>query len=81
MSHIRVTIDGNTIMDGNPGQWATKLPAIADLELRATSGNPEPWVQILTTFARAAAAGRDATITATTDTNGWTLNVEYGATP
>ncbi|AIT14578.1 hypothetical protein SEA_TAPIOCA_69 [Mycobacterium phage Tapioca] len=80
MSHIRVTLDGNTIMDGDPGQWATKPPAIADLELRAASGNPEPWVQILTAFARAAVTGRNTTITATTRDNGWTLDVEHHAT-
>ena len=80
MSHIRVILDGNTIMDGDPGEWTAKPPAITDLELRAKSANPEPWVQILTTFARAAVAGRDATITATTRDTGWTLDVEYNAT-
>ncbi|QBI97312.1 hypothetical protein KD930_gp68 [Mycobacterium phage Kevin1] len=80
MSHIRVVINGDTVMDGNTGQWIAKPPAIADLELRAASGEPEPWVQILTTFARAAVADRDATITATTRDTGWTLDVEYNAT-
>lgn len=83
MSNIRITIDGNLVMDSNPGQWSTTPPDIEGLKLEGGGNTPEPWMQaIMITLARVAtealagAKAGDTAITATTRKGGWTLDVD-----
>lgn len=81
MSHIRITVDDTTIMDADPGTWRQTPPDINTLKLKAGS---QPWgLAVMATVAEAATLamagkeGRDTTITITTDTDGWTMDVEH----
>lgn len=81
MSHIRIEVDGDVLMSADPGTWTHTPPDINGLNLKA--GN-QPWgLAVMATVAEAATlvmAGkpaRDTTITITTDTDGWTMDVRH----
>jgi putative MFS transporter len=80
VSRICVVIDGATIMDANPGQWTETPPG---LDVITKAERKEPWmIPIMAAIAEAAVKAhtgqpqRDTTITVTTRTDGWNLNVE-----
>ncbi|OHT87130.1 MFS transporter [Mycobacteroides saopaulense] len=80
MSHITITIDGDTLMDADPGSWRSTPPDIEALKLK--SGG-QPWgialmgaVAEAATLSMANLPATDTTIVVTTRDNGWTLDVE-----
>ena len=80
MSHIRITVDGNVLMDVDPGEWSTTPPDIARLKL---SGEGQPWMLAImasvakaATLALAGKAGQDTAIGVTTRPAGWTMSVD-----
>jgi hypothetical protein len=84
MANIRITVDGNVLMDADPGTWSSAPPNMMPLQLGKP--DPDPWmVAMMPTVAKVATeamAGKkpgDITITVTTDDNGWTLDVEHSA--
>lgn len=81
MSHIKITVDGKTLMDADPGTWRHTPPDIPDL--RRQSGG-QPWgLAVMGAVAHAAAltqAGRhvgDTTMTITTRKGAWTMDVQH----
>lgn len=82
MSHIRITIDDEVVMDADPGQWSVTPPDVASLQLKGGGTTPKPWMQAvlltLASVATLAMAGKpagDTVITVTTRDGGWTLDV------
>ncbi|MDO3206618.1 MFS transporter [Mycobacteroides abscessus] len=80
MSHIRIIVDGDTLMDADPGNWRSTPPDIESLKLK-TGG--QPWgialmgaVAEAATLSMANLPATDTTIVVTTRDNGWTLDVE-----
>jgi hypothetical protein len=76
VAHIRLTLDGDTLMDGDLGAWQQQPPeAVADM-LR-NGGRGEPWHRpTLMVIADADLRNKSATITITTSADGWTLDVQ-----
>lgn len=77
---IRITVDGQTIMDADPGEWRTTPPDIDSLKLKAGT---QPWgLAVMGTVAEAATlamAGKscgDTTIAITSRATGWSMDVE-----
>lgn len=77
---ITVIINGETVMNADPGQWRSTPPDIDALKL-ATGGDPQPWLQlVMMTMAQAATkmfAGQQsdaATILVDTRADGWTVD-------
>ncbi|CPX29539.1 Hypothetical major facilitator transporter [Mycobacteroides abscessus] len=82
MAHITITIDGDTLMDADPGSWRSTPPDIESLKLK-TGG--QPWgialmgaVAEAATLSMANLTGTDTAIMVTTRDNGWTLEVQRG---
>lgn len=76
MSRIRLTIDGDTIMDGDLGQWQNKPPESLTQHLDPTA-NLQPWAKAaMLAIVQAALEKRDTAITVTTRDRGWTLDVD-----
>lgn len=75
MSRIRIIIDGDTVMDADPGTWTHTPPDLDALKLQSTTP-PQPWMQsvmfALADIATKAFAGQ----TQTDSKGGWTLDVE-----
>ncbi len=80
MSHIKITVDGKTLMDADPGSWRATPPAIPDLKRQ--SGGQGWGLAVMATLAQTATLaglGQDTgntTMTITTRAKGWTLDVE-----
>ncbi|YCU47985.1 MFS transporter [Mycobacteroides abscessus] len=81
MSHIKITVDGKTLMDADPGTWRHTPPDIPDL--RRQSGG-QPWgLAVMGAVAQTATLtqmGRDVgdtTMTITTGAQGWTMDVQH----
>lgn len=76
MSHLKISIDDQVLMDGDIGQWTAEPPrGVQDLVSKA-SGNTDPWHQaILVVMTHTIAAQKNATITVNTQADGWTLEV------
>lgn len=74
MTHVRITIDGDTVMDTDISQWNTEPPAITDLKLQAAADQPWaiPTIQALTA---AAIRQHDTDIDVTTGDTEFTLHV------
>ncbi len=80
MSHITITIDGETIMDADPGTWRSTPPDVEALKLKSSG---QPWgialmgaVAEAATLSMANLPATDTTIAVTTRNNGWALDVE-----
>lgn len=79
MSHIKITVDGKTLMDADPGTWRDTPPDIPALQQRSAG---EPWgLAVMGAVAHAATMGMlgkagDTTITITTRGNGFTMEAD-----
>lgn len=76
-----MVVDGETLMDADPGEWSSNPPDVSALNLRA-GNKPEPWMQtILFTVAKtgidALSGGQtgDTDIVVTTVEDGWDMTV------
>ena len=77
MTHIRVTIDGQTKMDGDLGQWTEQPRPVGDMmaEIKANTRNA-PWMRtILDLIAKAAMIGKGFTAEVSTRPDGYALSV------
>ncbi|OMC52537.1 hypothetical protein A5742_16445 [Mycolicibacterium fortuitum] len=45
MAHIHIEVDGDVLMDGNPGEWTSNPPEMDKLQLKG--GTPDPWMVAL----------------------------------
>lgn len=77
MTNMRVTLNGDVLMDGDLGQWSTNPPPLLAEQLKAHT-TPKPWMRaIMLTIADAATSNQSTTIDVTTRSNRWDLHVEY----
>lgn len=80
MSHIKITVDGKTLMDADPGTWRSTPPNIPDLKRQ--SGGQGWGLAVMATLAQTATLAElgqstgDTTMTITTRAKGWSLDVE-----
>lgn len=76
MAHIRLTVNGTTVMDGDLGTWQQQPPqAVADM-LR-NGGNGKPWHRpLLMVLTDAAVRDQAIDITVTTGEGGYTLDIQ-----
>ena len=75
MTNLRVTLDGETVIDGDMGEWNANPPEILREQLAATS-TPRPWMRcLLMVVANAALTGTDTEVVVRTSENRWTLEV------
>jgi hypothetical protein len=76
MPRVAISIDGETLMDADVGQWTKEPPhGVNDLVTRATS-SPQPWYPaILAALQNAILTDKHTTITVATRSDGWTLEV------
>jgi hypothetical protein len=87
MSYAHITIDGNTILDGNLNQWTHKPPTelakyltpIAQHQPHATTHQPGINALLLA-FATAAKTGQDFIADLTNTPDGYTLTVSHRPT-
>lgn len=78
MATMRVTIDGQTVMDGDMGQWTTEPPAILTDQLKANS-KPAPWMRaLMLTMADAAMGEQAISVEVKTRADGWDYSVTHG---
>lgn len=84
MAYIKVTIDGETVLDGESGTWEQRPPDFIAQQLHnmTTSTNPvppSPWMRsIMLILAEAAMTETYASIEVSTRGNaGWSLDVKY----
>lgn len=80
MSNFKITVDGKTLMDADPGTWRAAPPELPDLK-RESDG--QGWgLAVMATLAQTATLAQlgqptgDTTMTVTTRATGWTLDVE-----
>ncbi len=83
MAHITVVVNGDTLMNADPGDWTTNPPDINALGFRGRGNQPEPWRQLImltiaetATLALAGKPGLNTSIDVTTRAGGWTMNME-----
>lgn len=80
MSNIKITLDGKTLMDADPGTWRATPPSLPDLKRQ--SGGQGWGLTVMATLAQTATLaglGQDTgntTMTITTRANGWTVDVD-----
>lgn len=76
MSHLTITVDGDTLMDGDTGDWTYNPPQQVMNQLNGQTVKPYSRA-LLVAMADHALASRNATITITTRDGGWTLDVQH----
>jgi hypothetical protein len=77
MTHIKLTVNGETLMDGDLGQWK-RTPPSALQKLLKPGRQPEPYLQAaLGALVEASIKNTDTTIEATAAPNGWTVSVTH----
>lgn len=77
MSLLKVTIDGQTAMDGDLGEWSSNPPSLVT-EVLKNNITPKPWMRcLMLVIAEAGMTGKDTTVDVTTSDNGWTINVGH----
>lgn len=70
MAQIRITIDGETVMDSDCGTWTSTPPELVATHMQ----QPKPWSRpLLMVVADAAMRDQPTTITITTGPKTWTL--------
>lgn len=75
MTALHVTIDGQTVIDGDMGQWSADPPEILREQL-AANATPRPWMRcLLMVVANAALTDTDTEVVVRTGDNGWTMEV------
>lgn len=75
MAVLHVSIDGETVIDGDIGQWTSEPPKILREQLAATA-TPQPWMRcLLMVIATAAMTDTATTVTVVTAEDRWTMDV------
>lgn len=76
MTNMRITVNGDTWLDGDLGTWEEKRPEQYLNALQNPSAQPPGTRQLLLAFAEAASQGKSCSLELTTNERGWTLTVE-----
>lgn len=82
MPHATLTIDGTTVLDTQLDTGGHHTPTqIAEL-IQTARTSKQPWLKVaMIPLAEAILLGHDITITITTDSDGWTLDVDHPTLP
>lgn len=77
LSTIKVTIDGEVLMDGDYGQWSSEPPdLVPQLLAEQATAEPRPWMlALLPVVTFALMRGRDTQVVVTTGER-WRLEVD-----
>ena len=76
MTQMRITVDGDTWLDGDLGEWQEKPPEQFVKALQTPSAGTPGLRQLLTALAEAATQDKPTRLELTTRERGWTLTVE-----
>lgn len=77
MAHVKITIDGETILDDNLGEWTRALPERLQQELHPNEGRPQPWIRAIgLAMVEAATDNKPFEADVTTSPGEWTLTVK-----
>ena len=76
MTNMRITVNGDTWLDGDLGTWEEKRPEQYLNALRNPSAQPPGTRQLLMAFAEAASQDKPTSLELTNSERGWTLTVE-----
>lgn len=75
MSHLTVIINGDTVMNGDTGDWTHTPPTLTN-DLLKGHLQPQPYSRpLLVVMADTALRHTTATITITTRDSGWTMDI------
>jgi hypothetical protein len=73
--HVKITVDGVAVMDGDTGDWKSSPPPLITEQLKA-GAQPKPWMRaLLLTVADAAVGSKAVEATVETGPRGWSLTV------
>lgn len=76
MSHIKVTLNGEQMMDDNLGNWTARPPEFLKRMVQPGGPKPEPHILAIgVVISNAVLMGEDAAIDVTVDSDGWSMNV------
>lgn len=78
MTHVRVTVDGQRMMDDNLGNWEARPPEF--LKRMVTPGGPKPEPHIIAiglVISDAVLTGKDVAIDVQTADDSWTMAVQH----
>lgn len=76
-ARMRITVDGDTLMDADLGNWTQPKPQIDQLNQLAASPTPPAWTRpVMVMLAEAALRKRSLNIDITTRDSGWTMSVD-----
>lgn len=76
MTNMRITVNGDTWLDGDLGTWEEKRPEQYLNALQNPSAQLPGTRQLLLAFAEAASQDKSCSLELTTSERGWTLTVE-----
>lgn len=79
-SYLKVTIDGETVMDGDTGAWQQRQPEFIAQQLKnmASSGAPAPYMRaLMLVIAEAAMTKTYTEAEVKSFASGWNLQVKY----
>lgn len=76
MTNMRITVNGDTWLDGDLGTWEEKRPEQYLNALQNPSAQPPGTRQLLLAFAEAASQDKSCSLELATSERGWTLTVE-----
>jgi hypothetical protein len=79
MSALKLVVNGQTLMDGDLGEWRHKPPTSVQ-HLLQPGKKPQPYMQAaLMALMEAAIKDVDTTIKVRTKARGWTIDVTHAA--
>jgi hypothetical protein len=83
MAYIKVTIDGDTVIDGESGSWEQRTPDFIAKQLHDLTSNPNPtppspWMRaLMLVIAEAAMTSTYTEVDIKTTGSGWSLTTKY----
>jgi len=78
MTHIKLTLNGDTLMDGDTGQWQRKPPSAIQHLIKPGRGKQEPYLQAaLAAVVEASLRDVDTHIDCNTFPTGWNIRVVH----
>ena len=77
MTHMTITIDATTILDGDLGQWQHQPPDTLTQYLKPNT-KPKPWAPaLMAAIIEAVTTNTPTTVNIHTDPHGWTVTVTH----
>lgn len=80
MANLRITVNGDTIMDGDLGSWSSEPPELKTIidQVKRQGMNAEEWMlDVLNHTAKVGSGGRARTVDVRTSADGYDVAVRY----